>query len=72
MILIKFNAGDFYVKLSNHSSFYLDRTVLTTTLHKSMNSFSELISNTYEKKWHKLIFSLLGYTKKKVAEMDFS
>jgi hypothetical protein len=30
-ILIKFNIGEFYGKLSKHASFNLDQTILTTT-----------------------------------------
>jgi hypothetical protein len=34
-ILIKFGIGKLHENLSGHFSFQLDRTILTTTLHKS-------------------------------------
>jgi hypothetical protein len=44
LILNKFSVGgESYEILLNHFSFHLDRTILTTTLHKD---FFQLISNT--------------------------
>jgi hypothetical protein len=37
-ILIKFDAGECYEKLSSHFNFHLDWTMLTTTLHKIINT----------------------------------
>jgi hypothetical protein len=37
-IFVKFCVGEFYEKLSNQFNFNLDRIILTTTLHNSINT----------------------------------
>jgi hypothetical protein len=50
-ISIKFDNGEFYEKLWNRFDFHLDRAILTTTSHKSVDAFLSLLSQILVKKF---------------------